>query len=89
MSVELAVFNDLEAEEKKLHYSHSEHYVPHVSRIPHVIEVANADYALALSTGSQLSPTSLRSLQLYLILLVPCMCSFSYGFDGSGKSCSI
>lgn len=77
------MFNDLEAEEKKLHYSHSEHYVPHVSRIPHVIEVANADYALALSTGSQLSPTSLRSLQLYLILLVPCMCSFSYGFDGS------
>lgn len=51
-----------------------------------IIEVVNADYALALSTGSQLSPTSLRSLQLYLILLVSFMGSLSNGFDGSGKS---
>lgn len=50
-----------------------------------IIEVKNADYARALSTGPQLSPTSLRSIQLYFILLVAFMGSLSNGFDGSGK----
>ncbi|KAF8897789.1 general substrate transporter [Infundibulicybe gibba] len=51
-----------------------------------VIEVVNADYALALSTGPQLSPTSTKSIQLYLILLVAFMGSLSNGFDGSVMS---
>jgi hypothetical protein len=49
-----------------------------------VVDAANADYALALSSGPQLSPTSWRSLQLYAILLVAFMGSLSNGFDGQG-----
>lgn len=49
-----------------------------------VLEVINADFALALSTGPQLSPYSWRSLQLFAILLVSFMGSLSNGFDGSG-----
>ncbi|KAF9455932.1 general substrate transporter [Collybia nuda] len=51
-----------------------------------IIEVSNADYALALSTGPQLSPTSPKSLQLFAILLVSFMGSLSNGFDGSVMS---
>lgn len=55
-----------------------------------IIEVSNADYALALSTGPQLSPTSPKSLQLFAILLVSFMGSLSNGFDGSGENlCSL
>jgi hypothetical protein len=74
---------DLEVEHEKQPSSpSSERDVTHNAKI---IEVVNADYALALSTGPQLSPTSLRSLQLYLILLVSFMGSMSNGFDGSGR----
>ncbi|RDB19823.1 Lactose permease [Hypsizygus marmoreus] len=59
---------------------------PDVPQNAKIIEVVNADYALALSTGPQLSPTSLRSFQLYAILLVAFMGSLSNGFDGSVMS---
>jgi hypothetical protein len=61
----------------------SEHDVLEKAKI---IEVSNADYALALSTGPQLSPTSPKSLQLFAILLVSFMGSLSNGFDGSGEN---
>ncbi|KAG6885607.1 hypothetical protein C0993_012354 [Termitomyces sp. T159_Od127] len=51
-----------------------------------VLEVVNADFALALSTGPQLSPYSWRSLQLFAILLVSFMGSLSNGFDGQVMS---
>ena len=51
-----------------------------------IIEVVNADLAIALSTGPQLSPYSKSSIQLFLILLVAYMGSLSNGFDGSGES---
>ncbi|KAJ8698597.1 hypothetical protein PTI98_005290 [Pleurotus ostreatus] len=51
-----------------------------------VLEVVNADYALALSTGPQLSPTSWASIELFGILLVAYMGSLSNGFDGSVMS---
>jgi hypothetical protein len=69
------------SEEKELPQS-SDYGVPQNAKI---MEVLNADYALALSTGPQLSPTSRRSLQLYAVLLVAFMGSLSNGFDGSGK----
>ncbi|KAF9266336.1 general substrate transporter [Marasmius fiardii PR-910] len=47
-----------------------------------VVEVTNADYALALASGPKLSPTSASSIQLFLILLVAFMGSMSNGFDG-------
>ncbi|KAG7097320.1 hypothetical protein E1B28_004679 [Marasmius oreades] len=47
-----------------------------------VVEVTNADYALALASGPKLNPTSLASIQLFLILLVAFMGSMSNGFDG-------
>lgn len=50
-----------------------------------VLEVANAEYALALSTGPQLSAYSWRSIQLFGILLIAYMGSLSNGFDGSGE----
>lgn len=50
------------------------------------MEVMNAEYALALSTGPQLKATSWRSIQLFAILLVAFMGSLSNGFDGSGES---
>jgi hypothetical protein len=88
MSVELAELTEaLEAEKEKLELSPNiEHHVPQVTYITKVFEVVNTDYALALSTGPQLSATSLRSLQLFMILLVPSMGSLLYGFDGSGRS---
>jgi hypothetical protein len=49
------------------------------------MEVLNAEYALALSTGPQLKATSWRSIQLFLILLVAFMGSMTNGFDGSGR----
>jgi hypothetical protein len=51
-----------------------------------VIEVMNADYALALATTPPLSPTSWRSIQLFAILLCAYMGSLSNGFDGSVMS---
>ncbi|KAF5363898.1 hypothetical protein D9756_000210 [Leucocoprinus leucothites] len=50
------------------------------------MEVMNAEYALALSTGPQLKATSWRSIQLFLIMLVAYMGSLSNGFDGSVMS---
>ncbi len=66
---------------------------PDVPNIAHgqetnVLEVVNADYALALSTGPQLSPTSWASIELFGILLVAYMGSLSNGFDGSGMFCT-
>lgn len=51
-----------------------------------VIQVANADFALALSSGPKLDPLSRSSLQLYAILLVAFMGSMSNGFDGQVMS---
>ncbi|KAJ7498564.1 general substrate transporter [Mycena latifolia] len=51
-----------------------------------IVEAANTDLALALATGPQLSPLSIRSIQLYLILLVAFMGSLANGFDGSVMS---
>ncbi|PFH51320.1 hypothetical protein AMATHDRAFT_59397 [Amanita thiersii Skay4041] len=53
---------------------------------PKILEVLNADFALALSTGPQLRATSLASIQLFMILLVAFMGSLSNGFDGSVMS---
>ncbi|KAJ8086944.1 hypothetical protein PM082_005769 [Marasmius tenuissimus] len=47
-----------------------------------VVEVTNADYALALASGPKLSATSPASIQLFLVLLVAFMGSMSNGFDG-------
>ncbi|KAL0568873.1 hypothetical protein V5O48_013099 [Marasmius crinis-equi] len=47
-----------------------------------VVEVTNADYALALASGPKLSATSSSSIQLFLVLLVAFMGSMSNGFDG-------
>lgn len=83
MSVELTEFKFLDG---KFEYSSSsEHYVPQIAHTTKNIEAPNTDLALALLTSPQLSPTSRRSLQLYLILLVPFMASLSYGLDGSGE----
>jgi hypothetical protein len=89
MSVELVDLKVLEVRSEK-HNSipiseHHEHHILQPPSITKVLDVKNADYALALSTGQQLSPICLRSLQLYLIFLVPIMGSLAYGFDGSGE----
>ncbi|KAJ7094443.1 general substrate transporter [Mycena belliarum] len=63
---------------------HPEHQtVPDNAKI---VEAVNTDLALALATGPHLSPFSLRSIQLYLILLVAFMGSLANGFDGSVMS---
>lgn len=69
-----------EVENEKFHHSRD----PEDSQNAKVIQVANVDYAAALATGPQLKATSLRSMQLFLILLVAFMGSLSNGFDGSG-----
>ncbi|KAJ7591651.1 general substrate transporter [Mycena floridula] len=51
-----------------------------------IVEVTNADLALALATGPQLNPTSVASIKLFLILLVAFMGSMSNGFDGQVMS---
>jgi hypothetical protein len=51
-----------------------------------IVEAANTDLALALATGPHLSALSIRSIQLYLILLVAFMGSLANGFDGSVMS---
>ncbi|KAJ7229403.1 general substrate transporter [Mycena haematopus] len=51
-----------------------------------IVEAANTDLAVALATGPHLSPLSVRSMQLYLILLVAFMGSLANGFDGSVMS---
>ncbi|KAG6854345.1 hypothetical protein C0991_007850 [Blastosporella zonata] len=61
-------------------------YVAGIPKDAKVLEVQNADLALALSTGPQLSPYSRKSLQLFAILLVSFMGSLSNGFDGSVMS---
>ncbi|KAJ6539698.1 general substrate transporter [Mycena capillaripes] len=67
------------AEDEKAHHEH----IPENAK---VVEAANTDLALALSTGPHLSPLSARSIQLYLILLVAFMGSLANGFDGSVMS---
>ncbi|KAF5393166.1 hypothetical protein D9757_001239 [Collybiopsis confluens] len=47
-----------------------------------VMEVENADFAVALTSGPQLNPRSWASIKLYFILLVAFMGSMSNGFDG-------
>ncbi|KAJ7284054.1 general substrate transporter [Mycena rebaudengoi] len=70
---------DVHAADEKIEHDH----VPENAKI---VEVENADLALALSTGPQLKPFSARSIQLYLILLVAFMGSLTNGFDGSVMS---
>ncbi|TFK64050.1 general substrate transporter [Pluteus cervinus] len=65
--------------------THSSSQIPEL-RNAKIMEVANADYALALSTGPQLRATSWRSIQLYAILIIAYMGSLSNGFDGSVMS---
>ncbi|KAJ6583773.1 general substrate transporter [Mycena sp. CBHHK59/15] len=76
--------------EKEAHADHGidekEHVPETVPENAKIVEVANTDLALALSTGPQLSALSLRSIQLYLILLVAFMGSLANGFDGSVMS---
>ena len=48
-----------------------------------VLEVTNADYALAVSE-QKLDPYSWSSLRLFAILAVAFMGSMSNGFDGQG-----
>lgn len=55
---------------------------PQLTKDGKVMKVKNADLALALSTGTQLTPFSPTSIQLFLILLVAFMGSMSNGFDG-------
>jgi hypothetical protein len=62
--------------------AHHEQAVPENAKI---VEAENTDLALALATGPQLKPFSIRSIQLYLILLVAFMGSLANGFDGSGE----
>ncbi len=49
-----------------------------------ILEVTNADLALALSTGPPLKATSIASLKLFAILTVAFMGSVANGFDGQG-----
>jgi len=73
-------------EKSSLHEAEHENAMPghkHLGRAQ-FMEVMNAEYALALSTGPQLKATSWRSLQLFAIMLVAYMGSLSNGFDGSG-----
>lgn len=57
--------------------------VPHSAKI---LEVTNADLALALSTGPPLNPGSWTSIKLYLCLVVAFMGSMANGFDGQVMS---
>lgn len=66
------------------HHRHAEKDATQLSGAK-FMEVMNAEYALALSTGPQLKATSWRSIQLFAILLVAFMGSLSNGFDGSGE----
>jgi hypothetical protein len=68
-----------------MHAADEKNELEHVSENAKIVEVENADLALALSTGPQLRPLSARSIQLYLILLVAFMGSLANGFDGSGE----
>jgi hypothetical protein len=84
--------------EKQVHsespeHEHDEKHTPPSSDVSHtipqnakVLEVNNADLALALEAGPHLSPTSPRSIQLFLILAVAFMGSMSNGFDGQVMS---
>ena len=60
-------------------------HVPHVPEDAKILEVTNADLALALSTGPKLKATSRESIQLFLLLSVAFMGSMSNGFDGQGR----
>lgn len=70
-----------EVEDEKFHHPQDPETITQNVK---VIQVANIDYAAALATGPQLKATSIRSIQLFLILLVAFMGSLSNGFDGSG-----
>ncbi|KAG6817891.1 hypothetical protein H0H87_001723 [Tephrocybe sp. NHM501043] len=74
-----------EAEKPEVNEKGSVASVYGVPKDAKVLVVENADHALALSTGPQLSPYSKRSIQLFAILLVSFMGSLSNGFDGSGE----
>jgi sugar porter (SP) family MFS transporter len=72
-------------DEKEVDHSIDHHVIPAAvaEREGHkVLEVENADYAAALTSGPQLNPRSWASIQLYLILVVAFMGSMSNGFDG-------
>ncbi|KAJ7228081.1 general substrate transporter [Mycena rebaudengoi] len=69
-----------------MHAADEKNELEHVPENAKIVEVENADLALALSTGPQLRPLSARSIQLYLILLVAFMGSLANGFDGSVMS---
>ncbi|KAH9482516.1 Lactose permease [Psilocybe cubensis] len=75
-------FSHNEIENEKFHRSQN----PEEAQNTVVLQVANADYAAALATGPQLKATSLRSIQLFAIMLVAFMGSLSNGFDGSVMS---
>ncbi|KIK67737.1 hypothetical protein GYMLUDRAFT_154952 [Collybiopsis luxurians FD-317 M1] len=69
--------------------SHEHHAIPSAlaeKEGARVIEVQNADFAVALTSGPQLNPLSRASIQLYLILVVAFMGSMSNGFDGQVMS---
>lgn len=51
-----------------------------------VMQVVNADLALALTTGKQLNALSWDAIKLYLVLVVAFMGSMSNGFDGQVMS---
>jgi sugar porter (SP) family MFS transporter len=51
-----------------------------------VMEVNNADLAVALTSGPKLNPLSRSSIQLYFVLVVAFMGSMSNGFDGQVMS---
>ncbi|KAJ7129330.1 general substrate transporter [Mycena epipterygia] len=72
---------DAAAMDEKEHHDHLP--VPENAKI---VEAANTDLALALATGPQLKGFSIRSIQLYFILLVAFMGSLANGFDGSVMS---
>jgi hypothetical protein len=46
--------------------------------------VLNDDLALALSTGPQLNPLSIRAFKLYMIVCVAFIGSLGFGFDTTG-----
>ncbi|KAF7352477.1 Lactose permease [Mycena venus] len=78
----LAPEKDAAAVDEKTHHEQ----MPVVPGNAKIVEAENTDLALALATGPHLSALSIRSIQLYLILLVAFMGSLANGFDGSVMS---
>lgn len=72
-------------DEKDAEHSQEQHAIPAALAAKEgakVMEVENADFAVALTSGPQLNPRSWASIKLYFILLVAFMGSMSNGFDG-------